>query len=552
MPPRLPSHTPASAPPDRSTPGALIRFAIAGQGRGRLLALASAARVLHQVGEALVPVLIGVTIDRAIAPGDPGQLLLWLLVLAANFLVLSFSWRYSSRWNAQVFLRGEHELRLRAARRVLHPHGMLSPRSAGENLTIATNDASAVSGFAWLLVEQGAALAGLVTAVISLVLLSPPLALAVIAATVVQLVVVFWLSRPLDERVYTEQRLSARAGSLATDLATGVRVLKGLRAEKAASERYRTASESSARAAVATARARSTMHAVNAVVSGLVLLGIVAMAASSALDGVLSIGGLVAVVGLAQYVRGPLESIGYLIGEYAAKRGAARRLGEIIGAETAIPLTEAPVAEAAAAQPGAPALRVHGAAHEAIEVSRGELVGVRADQFDAERLLDALAYRVPLDAGHIALDGIDARALGVDGVRERMFAPAHESAVFRGSAADNLHAEPDPARLRASAFTEVLEHLPDGLGSDIGENGGRLSGGQRQRLLLARALHQDHPVLVLHEPTTAVDSVTEDEIARALAAQARTHGRAIVLVTMSPALLGVCDRVVEITTEQHR
>lgn len=97
----------------------------------------------------------------------------------------------------------------------------------------------------------------------------------------------------------------------------------------------------------------------------------------------------------------------------------------------------------------------------------------------------------------------------------------------------------------ASGLDDVLTHLPEGLASQVGEQGRLLSGGQRQRLLLARALHQPQPVLVLHEPTTSVDSVTEDRIARAL----RASGRTIILITTGPTLLSACHRVHDLTPD---
>ena len=83
-----------------------------------------------------------------------------------------------------------------------------------------------------------------------------------------------------------------------------------------------------------------------------------------------------------------------------------------------------------------------------------------------------------------------------------------------------------------------------GLDGQIGEMGGRLSGGQRQRLALARALATDAPVLVLHDPTTAVDSVTETTIASRLR-QIR-QGRSTILIASSPTLMGVCDRIIDL------
>ncbi|MGE2767370.1 ATP-binding cassette domain-containing protein [Rhodococcus sp. 1.20] len=83
----------------------------------------------------------------------------------------------------------------------------------------------------------------------------------------------------------------------------------------------------------------------------------------------------------------------------------------------------------------------------------------------------------------------------------------------------------------------------DGHLSEVGEQGKKLSGGQRQRLLLARALHQPQPILVLHEPTTSVDSVTEHRIAHSLR---NFPDKAILVITSSPTLLHSCDRVVTI------
>jgi putative ABC transport system ATP-binding protein len=96
--------------------------------------------------------------------------------------------------------------------------------------------------------------------------------------------------------------------------------------------------------------------------------------------------------------------------------------------------------------------------------------------------------------------------------------------------------------LAAATVDEVAEVLPGGLEAGVGERGLRLSGGQRQRVALARVLAADPPVLVLHEPTTAVDAATEARVAAGI--RALRAGRTTLLVTTSPALLAACDRVV--------
>ncbi len=100
--------------------------------------------------------------------------------------------------------------------------------------------------------------------------------------------------------------------------------------------------------------------------------------------------------------------------------------------------------------------------------------------------------------------------------------------------------------LRASAAVDVVDAHPAGLEHEVTDRGASLSGGQRQRVALARALAAQAPVMVLHDPTTAVDAVTEHTIADGIAGSRHGGIRAhsTILVTSSPALLSVTDRVV--------
>lgn len=513
-------------------PGELIRHASLANGRGRRLGVAVAGLAGHQVAEALVPVLIGVVIDRAIGRADLPALFRWLGVLAAVFALLVLAWRIATRLNSGVFLYGEHDLRLLAARRILHPRGMAGRRAPGETLTISTSDAASVSGFSWVIAEQSASFAALATATVSMLVISWPLAVCVVIATALQLLLIHRLSRPLEQRAYAEAAQAARASVLATDFAAGLRVLKGFGAEREAAARHAEAAEASRRAAVANVNAQARVSAVNTVVAG-VFLALIALAASwAAASGAITVGSLVAVVGLAQFVRGPMEQLGYLGADLAAKRGSARRLSELLATPYQAPEAET---EAAEPDPAAPVVVLG-----ELRVRQGEIVGVDASE-DAT-LLDLLSCRRAAPPGHYLVHGVDARRLGPDRVREVVFAPPHDATVFTGSVADNLAADAvQPWAVAASALDDVLTHLPDGLGSSVGEQGRLLSGGQRQRLLLARALHQPQPVLVLHEPTSSVDSVTEQRIARALR---DVEGKTIILITSSPGLLRACSRVV--------
>lgn len=150
--------------------------------------------------------------------------------------------------------------------------------------------------------------------------------------------------------------------------------------------------------------------------------------------------------------------------------------------------------------------------------------------------------------GGVAVTGPDRPGDLPVGAAPRLLAPPHHAAILSGTIADNVlpGAPPnDPrwaAAARAAAFDDVLDEADGGWSARVGERGLTLSGGQRQRLALARAVAADAAVLVLHEPTSAVDSVTEIGIAAGLREIRRD--RATVIVTSSPALLAAADHVV--------
>ncbi|MER5275555.1 ABC transporter ATP-binding protein [Streptomyces sp. NPDC002809] len=543
---------------------ALFRVALLHDGRGLRLTLTTLAFMVHQLCEALVPILIGVVIDRALAPSDRSALLGWLGVLGVVFVVLSLSYQRASTAMVDVYGHGEHELRQRVMTRLLDPRSLRRRPGPGEALSLVSSDTYRVAGVSWSVVQQASTVTAILTASTALLMISVPLGLGVMASTVLVLVVMRRVSMPLEARGMAEQSSAARAGEVATDLITGLRVVIGMNARPEAARRYRTASEESRRGAVATARSLLAYGSFSTLLSGVFLAALATASGYLALDGDITVGQLVTVLGLAQFLQGSLAHVGTFASNWIHKRASARRLGDLLDEPPLIDTPEAAfapasasalaVAVAAAASTPAPvaasaparALRWHPPGHgEPLDLRPGELLGVvPRDPGHARELSDRLGYRVPLRRGELLVGGVDAVDLGPDPVRARIAAPPHHGAVFSGTLRVNLTpagGECDPAVLRAAMLDDVLERV-GGDRAEVGEHGRRLSGGQRQRLLLARALHTEADLVVLDEPTTAVDPVTEQRIAEGLRGLPSTT----LLITTSRILLSACDRVVDL------
>ncbi|WP_326590323.1 ABC transporter ATP-binding protein [Streptomyces brevispora] len=530
------------------TGGHVLRRAIRGQ--RRRVVTASLLGTVHQGCEALVPVVIGAAIDTAVATGSSQALLRWLLVLAGLFLVLSNCYRTSARLAEGAGEHAAHRLRMELGARVLDPRGGADAnRLPGALTSIATNDARRVGSVATVLAYGVAATSALVISSVALLRISVPLGLLVLLGIPPLLWLGHRISRPLERRSETEQERAAHASGVAADLVAGLRVLKGMGAESAAVARYRTTSQDSLAAALRAARSRAGHEGAVLSLTGIFIAVIGIVGACLAMRGSISIGDLVAAVGLAQFLLGPFQLLTYVNAEFAQGRASARRIAEVLESPAAVEGGESAVSDASAGHLRLSEVRLGSLRGVDLDIRPGELIAVvTADPAAAADLLLCLAReRDPAD-GLIELDGVPLTELAPDGLRRAVLVAHHDADLFETSLLDNVRAgaradgAPVDRALAASAADEVARLLPGGGDTVLAERGRSLSGGQRQRVALARALAADSSVLVLHDPTTAVDTVTESRIAARL--REVRHGRTTVLITTSPALLAVTDRVV--------
>ncbi|MER7279191.1 ABC transporter ATP-binding protein [Dactylosporangium sp. NPDC000244] len=501
----------------------------------------------HQLCESMVPILIGVGIDRAVAPGDGRALIAWIGALAVLFGLLTLAYRFGGRHLMRAITDEAYLLRDELAAKILHPRGIRTPLRAGELLTVASTDADNVS----YLLDYVPRVAGAVTATlisaVALVAVDWRLGVAVLGGTPVVLGLLQLAGPRIARRVEAQQDLAGRASSLATDLVTGLRPLRGIGAEGAAARRYREVSRASLAASLRAARTQGTYLAASTATSGLLAGGVAVLAGWFALTGRITVGELIAVIGLAQFLMEPLGMLAIVPSWIAEARGSAERVALVLNAPEVRPEpTRAPAGDDVT-------LELAGVRHGPLDgldllVRPGEFVGVVAYRpADAETLIGLLAGRVAPGEfdGEVRLGGVPLHDL--QSARELLHVEPHHTDLFAGTLAENLApggADPDAlaAALRASAADEVLAAHPAGIEHAVDERGAGLSGGQRQRIALARALLARPPILVLHDPTTAVDAVTEQSVA--LGVRALRRGLTTLVVTSSPALLAVADRVV--------
>ncbi|WP_086800655.1 ABC transporter transmembrane domain-containing protein [Streptomyces caniscabiei] len=552
-------------------------------GQRRDVVLGAVLGMGHQTGEALVPVLIGVAIERGVVDGDIPGLLLWLLVLAAVYVGLSFSFRFSARAGERAAVTAAHHLRTALVGRVLAPEGGAEEgRLPGELTNIATEDAKRVGAVAMALIVAFAATAGLVVSAVALLRVSLVLGLLVLLGSPLLLWLGHLLSKPLERRSETEQDRAAQASGVAADLVAGLRVLKGIGAEQAAVARYRRVSQDSLAATLRAARAEAWQNGVVTILTGAFIALVALVGGRLAARGDIGLGELVASVGLALFIVGPLSEFAWINAELAQGRASAARIAEVLDAPGAVAAKGSADAVPPPGVQGRLTLRAltHGPLRGVdLDIAPGETVGVATtDPADATALLRCLGRHTDPDDGTVELDGTALTALGPDDVRAVMLVAEHDADLFEGTVLDNVTAAVGVAEIGvaaigagapsngesagaadtgaegtavpahvtaaviASGTDEVARALPDGVHTAVTARGRSLSGGQRQRVALARALAADAPVLVVHEPATAVDAVTESRIAAGI--RDVRGGRTTLLVTNSPALLAVADRVV--------
>ncbi|ACU36944.1 ABC transporter ATP-binding protein [Actinosynnema pretiosum subsp. pretiosum] len=505
----------------------------------RSTALGCALSVVHQTCEALVPVAIGLAVDRAVSSGSPAAIAVAVLGVLLLFAVLSSGGGLSFWVLDRTILTEAHRLRVRGIGRVLTDPSVGQDRRAGELTNILTSDARATAESLRVRALLVSASVGLTVSVVVLLGVDLLLGLGVVVVLPLLVLGVDRLGPWLENRVQARQEAGGLAAAVAAELVHALRPLRGFGGVPEAVRRYRIASRRSLGTAVDAATASSALVGVGQIATGLLLVGTTAAAGLMALSGRISVGELVTVVAMASFVADPVRYIADCVKQIAVSRASADRVAALLAPARA---------EERATDPEPGPLTVRSAGVE-FTLKPGEVLGlVVADPAVADRLTALLNGAGPgAWLGDVPLADVDMhvrrRHLHVEPHAAHLLGGSLTAALDTGRATDQAAVD---RALAAASAEDVVESLVDG---DLHDHGANLSGGQRQRLALARALAADPPLLVLRDPLTAVDAVTEHRVARGVHELRHGTGAGTVVLTTSPPLLSRCDRVVFVAAE---
>jgi ABC-type multidrug transport system fused ATPase/permease subunit len=527
--------------PDTRSPARFLVWV--GRQQRLTLALGVCFGVLWMVAQAFMPYAIGHAIQRGIVDHDNRALAVWTVTLLAlggtqavagvmrhRFAV--FNWLQASFLMAQVV--AHHAARAGPAVR--------AKLSTGEVVATVSNDAMRAGGAFDITARLSGAVVSYIVVAFILLSSSVMLGLVVLLGVPVLVALLTFVIRPLQARQREQREEVGKLTALGADTAAGLRVLRGIGGEQAFYDRYRRRSQEVRWAGVRVAYPQSTLDAAQVFIPGVFVVLVTWLGARFAVSGRINPGELVAFYGYAAFLVIPLRTAAEAVDKVTRSLVGARRMLNVLQIERDVNDPAAPASE----PPPRVALTD---THSGLMVAPGELVClVSADPAETAALADRLGRFGEEDG--VLLGDTPLASLPIGVVRRRIVVSEADPILFAGT----LRSELDPwgraqehddriyEAIAVANAEDILDALPAGLDSPVEERGRSFSGGQRQRLVLARALLSDAEILVLVEPTSAVDAHTEARIAERLRDARR--GRSTVIVTTSPLVLDRADRVV--------
>ena len=504
-----------------------------------------------------IPILLAQALDKGIFPRRVGPGIGWAIAVLAAALgsgLCAGGRNYLALLNAA---RAETGLRDRLVTAALYqPSSFHDKVGVGDILSRVSSDAKAAARPAEFAGHGAGLVFGVVSISVILISINPwlgLLALAIVPASAAA--VVIRGSGRYETVVRGRQVQRAAASQMFEQAISSARMIQGLGAGPALNARFARVNTDIVESGVLIGKMDATLQALLQTMPLIVVAVVFVLGTGMIRGGTFSPGDLVI---FASY-EGSLATTFAMLGEdyrwWRQALASEGRLREVLVRERA-PEGHVPWRPA-----GAPEVRVRGLAfhyptgaeilHDLdLSVASASTVAVVGGTASGKSTLISLLLRLyDPDRGSITIDGRDLRDLRFDDLRRCIGVVFQQPVLIGDSVLANLTlfhpgATMDEvvAAAKAGGIHDAIEAMPDGYGTVLGEAGRTLSGGQRQRLALARALVANPPVLLIDEPTAAVDAHRERELAATL--EPVLAGRTTVMVSRRPAILRLADRVV--------
>lgn len=490
------------------------------------------------IAQAMMPAAIGAAIDRGMVARNQDALLFWGGAVLALSIAQAAASIMQDRTALSCALGASYQV-IQSVTRAVGRSGTAVPDrvSAGELVSVSVSDLTSIGRSMEMIIRGAGAAVAVITVAAWLLTASWPLGVVVLVMVPVMVWTMTRLIRPLQSRQELLRQRQAVLADLALDIVAGLRVLRGIGGESVFLDRYRRESQRVRERGVHVAGVESAISGVKTLLPGLLAAVVVLLGGLYVQAGLLSAGELVAFYSYAVFLAIPLRHLTDAADQISRGLVAARRVADILIA--ARPLT---------VERQTSRLPLVGSLSDPetglIVPPTGLVVVVCTSSAEAI----AMAERVGgyqdsrAEYGSIPLREVPARS-----VRKQILVADNEAQIFSGQlrAEMSVGSSDDGALWRAvtaASASDLIKTLPEGLDSQVASGGREFSGGQRQRLRLVRALIADPGVLVLVEPTSAVDAHTEWSIARGVH-QFRA-GRSTVVFASSPAFVHEADLAV--------
>ncbi|PSJ20637.1 type I secretion system permease/ATPase [Halomonas sp. ND22Bw] len=393
-------------------------------------------------------------------------------------------------------------------------------------------------------------------------LIGPPLVIPVLVGVVFVLLYALAAQGKLHELSETTWRASAQRNATLVESISQLETLKALRGESRVQGIWERASAFLSRTTAQLRLISSSVSSVALWTQHSVAVAVVITGVYLIIAGELTQGGLIAAYLLSSRAMAPVSQAAALLAQYHQASTALRSLDGVMALpverDEARPYIDRPVVQGELRFDKV-AFRYPDEQRDALrEVSltleAGEKVGVLGRVGCGKTTLHKLLLGLyEPDAGAVRLDGVDVRQYDPVQLRRHFGYVPQDVTLFHGSLRANILAGAgsdgvdDESLLRAirlSGLSGLVDGHPEGIDLDVGERGQRLSGGQRQQVAIARALVHDPQVLLLDEPTSAMDHSSEEALKASL--QEVAAGKTMLIVTHRTSLLSLVDRIVVI------